>query len=355
VLFALGNAAAIALLLACALAAPRAGAERFPAKAVKIVIPYPISGPSDIRGTSRMTKTYKLIALHAPPSISDTLARLAAQAIGAGSRHPVVLERQPGGVTTRGAKAVARSRADGYTLLLASNATMVINPQYFHGVEYEPVRDFVLVAPLAAMPFVLLAGSGVPVDTAPRLGEWLRVRPGELNYGSSGDGSVGHLAGELFRRATRVNIVHVPYNGGIAALAGLATEQVAVMFAALPLALPYVSAGQFKALGITSSRRFALLPALPTLVESGFPEFEVEAWFGLFGPARMPPSAAVWLNEQIAAHVADDGRRMQLLALGLDPAAGTRLQYATRIHAETERWGPVLRASRLPLKEGRDG
>ena len=117
-----------ALLLACVLAASSAVAAAFPEKPVKLVIPYPISGPTDIRGTTRITKTYKLIAPNAPPSISDTLARLAAQAIGAASRHPVVLERQPGGVTTRGAKAVARARADGYTLLLASKATMVINP-----------------------------------------------------------------------------------------------------------------------------------------------------------------------------------------------------------------------------------
>lgn len=340
------------MLLACALQGLHAYADPFPEKSVKIVIPYPISGPSDIRGTTRITKTYKLIALNAPPSISDTLARVVAQAIGAGSRHPVVLERQPGGVTTRGAKAVARSPADGYTLLLASNSTMVINPLYFRGVEYEPVRDFVLVAPLAAMPFVLLASSSVPVTTASRLGQWLKVRPGEVNYGSSGDGSVGHLAGELFRRSTGVDIVHVSYNGGIAALGGLATGQVSIMFAALPLALPYVSAGQFRALGITSRQRFALLSTLPTLIESGLPEVEVEAWFGLFGPARMPPSAIVWLSEQVAAHVGDNGTRMQLLGIGLDPAAGTLSQYATRIHSESERWAPVLRASRIPLKEG---
>jgi tripartite-type tricarboxylate transporter receptor subunit TctC len=237
--------AAAVLLLACVLGGSRAGAEPFPERPVKIVIPYPISGPTDIRGTTRITKTYKLIALNAPPSISDTLARVLVHAIGAASRHSVVLERQPGGVTTRGARAVARAPADGYTLLLASNSTMVINPHYFHSVEYEPVRDFVLVAPLAAMPFVLLANSSVPVDTVPRLTEWLKVRPGEVNYGSSGDGSVGHLAGELFRRATGVSMVHVSYNGGIEALSGLATGQVSLMFAALPLALPYVSAGQF--------------------------------------------------------------------------------------------------------------
>src|SRR5262245_46819863 len=236
---------AVILLLVCLLAASAAGAEPFPEKSVKLVIPYPISGPTDIRGTTRVTKTYKLIALHAPPSISDTPARLVAQAIGASSRHPVVLERQPGAVTTRGAKAVARAPADGYTLLLASNATMVVNPQYLRNVEYEPARDFVLIAPLAEMPFVLLVNSGVPVATPRQLGEGLKVRPGEVNYGSSGDGSVGHLAGELFRRATGVNMVHVSYNGGVAALSGLAIGQVSIMFAALPLALPYVAAGQF--------------------------------------------------------------------------------------------------------------
>src|SRR5215471_19788827 len=175
---------AAALLLACALAAIRAGAGPFPDRPVKLVIPYPISGPTDIRGTTRVTKTYKLIALHAPPSISDTLARLVAQAINASSRYAVVLERQPGAVTTRGAMAVARAPADGYTLLLASNATMVINPQYLRNVGHEPARDFVLVAPLAEMPFVLLVSSSVPVTTARRLAEWLKVRPGEINYGS---------------------------------------------------------------------------------------------------------------------------------------------------------------------------
>ena len=342
---------AIVLLLAYALTACRAHAEAFPERPVKLVIPYPISGPTDIRGTTRLTKTYRLIALHAPPSISDTLARLTAQAIGASSRHAVVLERQPGGDTTRGAKAVARATADGYTLLLASNVTMVVHPKYLRNVEYDPARDFLLVAPLAEMPFVLLVNSGVPVTTARRLGEWLRRRPGEINFGSSGDGSLGHLAGELFRRAVGASMVHVSYNGGIAALGGIATGQISVMFAALPLALPFVAAGQFNALGITSARRFALLPALPTLVESGLAELEVQAWFGVFGPARMPPVAAAWLNERIAARFADEGTRMNLTALGLEPATGTLSEYATRMHSEADRWGPVLRASRIPARD----
>ncbi|HET9404673.1 MAG TPA: tripartite tricarboxylate transporter substrate-binding protein, partial [Burkholderiales bacterium] len=126
-----------------------ARAEAFPSKPVRIVVPYPISGPADIHGTSRMSRSYRTMALNAPPAISDTLARTAARAIRADARMPVVLERRSGGVTTRGAMMVAQAIADGHTLLLASNATMVINPHYFHGVQYDPARDFVLVTPLA--------------------------------------------------------------------------------------------------------------------------------------------------------------------------------------------------------------
>src|SRR5688572_29592662 len=195
----------------CAFAVRCASAEPFPAKPVKIIVPYSISGPTDVRGTSRMSRSYRMMASTAPPPISDTLARTAALAIRSDTRQRVELERQPGGATTRGAMTVARAAPDGHTLLLASNATMVINPNFFHGVEYVPSRDFVLVAPLATMPFALMASSAVTAETPRELAKWLSVRPGEVNYASSGDGSTGQLAGELFRRMAGVNIVHVAY------------------------------------------------------------------------------------------------------------------------------------------------
>jgi len=223
-----------------------ARADPFPARPITIVVPYPISGPADIRGTSRMSRSYRMMAPHAPPAITDTLARIAERAIRADTAHPVVLARQPGGATTRGAMTVARAVADGYTLLLASNATMVLNPHYFHGVEYDPVRDFVLVAPLATMPFVLMVNAGLPMDDTRGLAAWLKVRPGEINFGSSGDGSTGHLAGELFRRMAGVSVVHVTYSSGVNALNGLATRQVSFMFAALPLTLIYSPSEHFR-------------------------------------------------------------------------------------------------------------
>lgn len=315
-------------------------------------MPYPISGPADIHGTSRMSRSYRTMALNAPPAISDTLARTAARAIRADARMPVVLERRPGRVTTRGAMMVAQAVADGHTLLLASNATMVINPHYFHGVQYDPARDFVLVTPLATMPFVLMANAGIPATTPQALVSWLRPRPGEINYGSSGDGSTGHLAGELFRRMAGVDIVHAAFNGGVAAMTGLAQGQVSLVFAAVPLALVHFQNGHFKPIAVTSPGRYQRLPGVPTLAESGWAGFEIEGWYALFAPAGSPPAANAWLRERVSATIAGESTRDEFLRNGLEPATMPFEHFATRIHSEREKWAPVLRASRMPLRGG---
>ena len=331
-----------------------AQAEPYPTKPVKIVIPYPISGPPDIRGMQRMSRTYRMIASNAPPPISDTLARIVAHAIQPDTTRPVVLERHPGAITTRGAMTVLRAPADGHTLLLGSNATIVINPHYFHDVPYAPARDFELIAPLVTMPFVLLVHSTLPADTPQELISWLKPRPGEINFGSSGDGSTGHLAGELFRRMIPVSVVHVSYNGGVAALNGLAAKQVAWMFAALPLALPYLANDRFRPIAVSTARRIEELPTLPTLAESGLPAYEIEGWFGMFARVHTPRTAAAWLRSRIGAMISDAATRSVLRSHGLLPATMSLEQFATRIHTESDKWGPVLRASRLPLRdEGR--
>jgi tripartite-type tricarboxylate transporter receptor subunit TctC len=327
-----------------------ASAQPFPERPIRIVLPYSISGPTDVRGTPRMSRSYRMMASTAPPPISDTLARTAVIALQADSRQKVAFERQPGGATRRGAVTVAQAKPDGHTLLLASNATIVINPHFFHGVEYEPTRDFVPVAPLATMPFVLMVSSAVTAETSRELVKWLSVRPGEINYASSGDGSTGQLAGELFRRMTGVNIVHVAYASGVGGLNGLATRQVSVMFAALPAVLMYHPSEHFRPLAITTARRFERLPQLPTLAESGIPGYEMEGWFGLFAPAGTPPMAAAWVRERIAATFSEPATRPELLNVGLDVPAMSFEQFATRINTEHAKWAPVLRASRLPAR-----
>lgn len=299
-----------------------------------------------------MTRTYRMIAHNAPPPISDTLARIAAEAIRSETTHPVMLERQPGAVTTRGASYVAKSPADGHTLLLASNATMVINPHFFDAADYDPVREFELIAPLATMPFVLMARPDVSANSVQSLIEWLQQRPGEINYGSSGDGSTGHLAGELFRRMAKVSIVHVAYNGGVSALNGMATRQVSLVFAAQPLALAYLPSEHYRPVAVTGVRRSERLPAVPTLVESGLPEFKLEGWYGIFAPAGNASGASAWLRERILAMASEPATQAQLLSLGLEPVTISLEQFATRINTEYEKWAPVLRASRLPRKSG---
>ncbi len=325
-----------------------AAAREYPARAVTLVVPYPLSGPTDIRGSSRMTKTYKLMAANAPPAISDTLSRIVQQTVREESKHAVLLQRQPGGATTRGAQHVARAAADGHTLLLASNETMVLTPHYVADVGYDAARHFELAAPLVDMPFVLMVSTGLPFKTFERLITYVKVRPGEINYASSGDGSSGHLAGELLRRVAGLDMVHVSYNGGLAALNGVAKGHASLMFAALPLALPYLTSEHLRPLAVASARRTALLPHLPTLAESGIAGADVAAWFGVFAPHGVSPNVIRWLNERIVEAVNETATRNALLALGLEPVRGTLADFATRIYTESERWGPLLKAARIP-------
>jgi tripartite-type tricarboxylate transporter receptor subunit TctC len=349
-----GRLSVCLLTSAFCLGAPATWAEPFPGKPVRIVVPYPISGPTDVRGTPRMSRSYRMMAATAPPAISDILARTAAIALSAETPQRVVLERQPSTTTTRGAMAVARAAPDGHTLLLASNSTIVINPNFLHGIEYEPSRDFVPVAPLATMPFVLMAGSTVTAESPRELVKWLAVRPGEINYASSGDGSTGQLAGELFRRMTGVKVVHIAYASGVAGLSGLATQQVSLMFAALPAVLMFHPSEHFRPLAVTSARRFERLPEVPTLAESGVPGYEIEGWFGLFAPAGSPPGAAAWVRERVVATFSEPATRLELLSVGLDAPAMSFEQFATRINTELAKWAPILRAARLPAPGARD-
>jgi tripartite-type tricarboxylate transporter receptor subunit TctC len=337
------------LILLSGLAFVAAG-ETYPARAVSLVVPYPLSGPGDIRGASRMTKTYKLLAANAPPAISDTLSRIVQQAIRYDSKHAVVLERQPGGATTRGAQHVARALADGHTLLLASNETMVLAPNYAGAVGYDPTRHFELAAPLVNMPFVLMTSTGLPFRTLERLIAYIKVRPGEINYGSSGEGSTGHLAGALLRRAGGLDMVHVSYNGGLAALNGLATGQTALMFAAMPLALPYLNNEHVRALAVASVQRSELLPGLPTLAESGIEGVGIAAWYAVFAPNGVAPGVIRWLSDRISESINEPATRSTLMGLGLEPLRVPLSAFATRIYAETERWGPLLKAARIPAR-----
>lgn len=230
---------------------------------------------------------------------------------------------------------------------------MVLTPNYATDVGYDPTRQFELAAPLVNMPFVLMIHTGLPFRTLDRLISYIKVRPGEINYGSSGDGSTGHLAGELLRRAAGLDMVHVSYNGGLAVLNGLAKAQTALMFAALPLALPYLSNEHLHALAVAGPRRAEMLPHLPSLAEAGIPGADVAAWFGIFVPNGVSPNTLRWLNEHISAAVNEAATRDALMLLGLEPVRASLSDFASRIYAEGERWGPLPKAARIPGRAGR--
>jgi tripartite-type tricarboxylate transporter receptor subunit TctC len=249
---------------------------------------------------------------------------------------------------------VARAPADGHTLLLASNATIVINPQYFQGAAYEAARDFVPVAPLATMPFVLLARTGLP-KTPRDLVAWLRQRPGKVNYGSSGEGSTGNLVGELFRRAARVDIVHASFNGGVAALNGLVQGQVSLVFVAAPVALGHLPNRYFRPVAVSGTKRLEHLHDVGTFAESGLPGVEAEGWYAIFARAGTPPAATAWIGNRIASAIGEPATRARLIALGLEPAAMSNERFAARVRAEQQLWMPVLRESSAAWRQGRDG
>jgi tripartite-type tricarboxylate transporter receptor subunit TctC len=341
----------IVLIVFGLLGASPATAQVYPSREIRVILPFPLSGPTDIRGTPRMTKSYKLIASAAPPSITDFLGRLTQQALLYESKFPVTLERQPGGLTTRGAQHVARARPDGHTLLLASNATMVLLPNFLRHAGYDPIGDFETVAPLAGMRFVLMASAGLPVRRLDKLIDYVRMRPGEVNFGSSGEGSTGHLAGELLRRAAKLDMVHVSYNGGLAALDGLAKGHTSLAFVALPLALPYANNRHVRAIAIAGEHRLAMLPGVPTLAESGVAGVNVAAWYGVFAPRGVTPSALRWLSERIVAATGEPATGEDLARLGLESPHGSLSGFATRVYSEIERWGPVLKAARIPRKD----
>ena len=310
-----------------------------------MVIPYPLSGPSDIRGAARLTKLYKLMSENSPPAISDTLARHVARALEAEYRQPVKLSRKPGGNMTAGLGYVSGAVPDGHTLLLGSNGSVVINPQFFPQAAQRPDRELVPVAPLATMTFVLTTHPSLPAESLPELVRWLRQRPGQVYFSSSGDGSTGHLAGELFKRLTQVDIIHAPFNGGYAALNGMVTGQVRLSSVALPAVLPFLDSDRFTVIAQSGRQRHPRLADVPTFAEGGVPAFEVEAWFGVFTRVGAPQRVIDGLNAVIGRSLEPVSVAQHLRANGLEVYNATADVFSGRIRADASRWAETIRVS----------
>lgn len=308
--------AAMALLLAAG-----AWAQAYPTRTIRLVVPFPAAGTTDI------------------------LARDVAQRLSVSLGQSVVIDNRPGAAGNIGSDLVAKSAPDGYTLLMGTVGTHAINPSLYSKMPYDHVKDFVPIVLVAGVPNVLEVTPSLPVNSVADLIRLAKEKPGQLNFASSGSGTSIHLSGELFKTMAGVDMVHVPYKGSAPALTDLMGGQVQLMFDNLPSSLAQIKAGKLRAIAVTSAQRAAALPNIPTIAESGLAGFEASSWFGLLAPAGTPPAIVARINADVNQWLQTSAAKEQLLAQGAAPAGGTPEQFAAHIRAETEKWAKVVKVS----------
>jgi len=313
--------AALAAVIAIGAIAPVAAQGAYPTKPVRLVVPFPAGGTTDI------------------------LARAVAQKLSETWGQQVIVDNRPGAGGNIGSELVAKAPPDGYTLLMGTVGTHAINPSLYAKMPYDHVKDFTPVILVAGVPNVLVVNPSLPVSSVQDLIAYGKANPNELNFAASGNGTSIHLSGELFRTMTGVQMTHVPYKGSAPALTDLIGGQVQLMFDNLPSSLQFIKAGKLRALAVTSTERSSALPELPTLAESGLPGFEASSWFGVLAPAGTPNDIVTKVNGAIAAWLASPDAREKLAAQGAIAAGGPSDAFVKHIGNESAKWEKVVKAS----------
>jgi tripartite-type tricarboxylate transporter receptor subunit TctC len=284
----------------------------------------------------------RFIVAAPPGGAADTVTRLISPKLAEVWRQPVVIDNRPGANGIIGTVVVARAAPDGYTIIMAG-AGLAINPSLYKQAPYDPVHDFSPVTQVVSVSNMLVVHPSVPAASVLELVQLAKAHPGELRFASAGNGTSGHLAGELFKSMAGVQLLHVPYKSGGPALADVAAGQVQMMFSITLAAVPQVKAGKLRALAVTSARRSAAAPDIPTVAESGFPGYEVTGWFGVLAPAATPRTIVAKLNGEIVRILNMPDIRQRLLSQGADPAPGTSEQFAVHIGAESQKWAKLIK------------
>ncbi len=317
------KAAALFLLLACA--AFHAPAQQYPDRPLRFIIPF------------------------TPGGISDTLSRLTAEHLTRALGQQVVLDFRPGAGGKVGLEIAAKAANDGYTVFLGAQGTMAVLPALFKQLPFNPDRDFAPVALLVRSHYLLLLNPAVPAGNVKELIALIGSRPGQFSYASVGAGSSGHFAGEIFKRAAKLDIVHVSYKGETPAITGLIGGETQMMFS-LPVApAPHIKAGRIKAIAIAAQQRSPVNPDLPTFEESGVPDFNIATWFGMMTLAGVPPAAVARLNTEINRILKIDEVRARLLAIGLEPATSAPQEFGSYIRNERAKWSKVVKETGITI------
>ena len=311
--------------LAAALLPVTVLAQAYPAKPIRLIVPFPAGGATDI------------------------LARALSQKLGEKIGQTVVVENRPGAGGTIGADAASKAAADGYTLLLATSSTHSIGPAINPKIPYNATEDFTPIAYVASSPNVVVVPNTSPAKTMREFIDYARKNPGKLNYASSGNGTIVHLTTEYFKAQSDTYIVHIPYRGTALAIPDLVSGKLDVLFDSLVTGMPHVKDGKLRALAVTSAKRTPLAPELPTVAEV-LPGFESVTWFGLYGPKNMPADVTVKVNQAVNAALADSDVRERFARLGAEPAGGTPQAFAAMVIADNAKWKKIIADRKISVE-----
>ena len=320
--------------------------SRFPLRAMALVF----SGLMAVASTGAQAqgnypdKTVRIVVGFSAGGTTDVVARILAKELTDELGQSFVVENKPGAGSNIGVESVVRAPADGYTLLMMA-VTSAINQTLYPKLRFDITKDLAPIALAAKVPNVLVVNPGVPVNTVQELIEYGKKNPGKLNFASSGSGTSIHMAGELFKLQTKLDVAHIPYKGSSPALTDLIGGQVQYMFDNMPSAWPQVQAGKLRALAVTTPTRSPAAPNLPTMQESGFKGFDVSSWFGLMAPAGTPAPIIDKLNSAVLKALAKPDVQKRMMELGAEPQKTTPAEFGAFIKKEVDTWGPVVKAS----------
>ena len=306
--------------------AASAAAQSYPVKQVRVIVPYPPGGTTDI------------------------LARLAAKELTERLKQPFVVENRAGASGAIGSAEVARAAPDGYTLVMATASSHGINSAIYKNLPYDAVKDFAPVTMVASTPNIIVVNPSVPAKNLQELIALAKSEPGKLNFGSTSLGGSPHMSAELLKMMTHIDITHVPYKGAAPMLTDLIGGQIQIGFDNLPSTISFVRAGKVRAIAVTTPERWPAAPDIPTVAESGVPGYEVSGWFGLLAPAGTPKAVLDTLQQALAAAVQKPELKKQMLDLGAQPIANTPDEFAAQIRREVSKWQSVVAATGVKVE-----
>ena len=301
-------------------------AQSFPNKPLRLVVPFPPGGPTDI--------------------VARPFAQMLSEAFG----QQVIVDNRGGAGGSIGADAVAKAAPDGYTLLMGTVGTHAINPSLYRKLPYDANKDFAALGLVASAPVAVVVHPGAAYASVAELIAAAKKQPGAINFGSAGNGTPGHLTGEMFAKAAGIELRHVPYKGSAPALTDLLGGQIALMFDPVQSVLQHVKGGKLRALAVSSRQRSPVLPQVPTLIEAGLKDFEATAWWAVYAPAALPPALLAMLSGEVDKVVRSDAFKDKLVHLGVQPAGAMREPFAEFQRSELAKWGRAVQSSGVVLE-----